>query len=309
MLSGAKSRKRSDSGEFVDYLRKYLAPSTVARYKREINSFFLFLTAEGTSLEGKGIKPQTAKYKHIMTYIGELRIKYKNGGTINCSLAAIKRYYSYLNHIEARKDHPAITIKLKDNKRLEVQLQDLFTEQELEQLLERKERYQILKNRNKIIVSLLIYQGLTNGEIKDLKLKDVNLEEGSIYIKASRQANKRTLKLKSKQVLLFYKYIEIDRPKLLKVQTNKLIISKLGTAENGEGIGYLIETKRHLYPNRKLNAKTIRQSVITNLLKQGKDLRIVQVFAGHKYPSSTERYRQTDTELLKTEVLKYHPLG
>ena len=83
----------------------------------------------------------------------------------------------------------------------------------------------------------------------------------------------------------------------------------MGTPETGEGIGYLLETAKHLFPNRNLNTKTIRQSVIVNLLKSGHDLRLVQVFAGHKYPSSTEKYRQTEVEELKNEVLKYHPLG
>ena len=76
----------------------------------------------------------------------------------------------------------------------------------------------------------------------------------------------------------------------------------------GEGIGYVIETQKHLFPGRRLNAKTIRQSVITNLLKAGKDLRIVQAFAGHKYPSTTEKYKQTHVEELKTQILNYHPL-
>jgi integrase/recombinase XerD len=64
----------------------------------------------------------------------------------------------------------------------------------------------------------------------------------------------------------------------------------------------------HLFPDRSLNAKTTRQSVIANLLKQGHDLRLVQVFAGHKHPSSTERYRQTGVEELKAGIIKYHPL-
>ena len=103
-------------------------------------------------------------------------------------------------------------------------------------------------------------------------------------------------------------YLQNDRPKLIKTDTQKLIISKLGTEENGEGIGYIIETCRHLFPDRKLNAKTIRQSVLTNLLKEGKDLRLVQAFAGHKYPSTTEKYKQTHIEHLKQQVLTYHPL-
>jgi cytosine/adenosine deaminase-related metal-dependent hydrolase len=45
------------------------------------------------------------------------------------------------------------------------------------------------------------------------------------------------------------------------------------------------------------------------LLKSGNDLRIVQVFAGHKSPSATEKYRQTQVEELKQQIVKHHPLG
>jgi integrase/recombinase XerD len=64
-----------------------------------------------------------------------------------------------------------------------------------------------------------------------------------------------------------------------------------------------------LYPGRTVNAQTIRQSVIAQLLKQGHDLSVVQAFAGHKYPSSTERYRQNEIETLKAAVQQYHPFG
>jgi len=49
--------------------------------------------------------------------------------------------------------------------------------------------------------------------------------------------------------------------------------------------------------------------VITKLFKARKNLRKVQVFAGHKYPSSTERYLPLKTEALKKQFEKYHPLG
>jgi len=53
----------------------------------------------------------------------------------------------------------------------------------------------------------------------------------------------------------------------------------------------------------------IRQSVIANLLKAGKDVRMVQVFAGHNSPMTTERYEQTGIEELTPAVMKYHLLG
>ena len=159
------------------------------------------------------------------------------------------------------------------------------------------------------MLSLLIYQGISKGELLALELENIDLEKGEIFIKSSRKINARTLKLQAKQVFWLLKYMEKDREKLLKENTKKLFISKLGKAENGDGIRQLLRSKQKQFFPRKLNVQTIRQSVIANLLKQGKDLRVVQVFAGHKYPSSTEKYKQTQVEELKIQVLKYHPLA
>ena len=280
--------------ELIDYLKENNAPSSAERYKREIDLFFL-------SVEN----PKTATYTDVLEYLGGLTKRIKNR---SATLSAIKKYYQYLVTTGQRIDNPSASIKLRDNKNTDVQLQDLFKTEELEQLLERKERYTILKNRNKIIISLLIYQALTNGEIQNISLSDIDLEQGTIYIKAGLKSNERTLKLQPKQVFWLMKYLQEDRPHLLAEKTDKLIISKLGTAETGEGIHYLIETQKHLFAPRKLNPIIIRQSVITNLLKQGKDVRIVQAFAGHKTPSSTEKYKQAKVEQLRNQILKYHPL-
>ncbi|MDD4673691.1 MAG: hypothetical protein PHI03_12220 [Bacteroidales bacterium] len=51
----------------------------------------------------------------------------------------------------------------------------------------------------------------------------------------------------------------------------------------------------------------IRVSVITSWL-QHYNLREVQYMAGHKYVSSTERYRTDNLKDLQKELEKYHPL-
>lgn len=285
--------------ELGQYLNKHLATSTVKRYQREIRLYRAYLKGQNKTAE-------QGTYNEVMEYIGYLR---KHQNSIACSLHGIKKYYTYLVVAGIRKDNPSSSIRLRDRPSKDIQLQDFFTSKELEKLLDRKERYSLLKNRNKLIISLLIYQGLTNGEIKRLELKDIDLEQGTIYIKQGTRTNRRTLKLESKQVYWLMNYLEKDRKELLKMKSERLIVSKRGSEENGEGISYLVETMQSKYPSRKLNPKTIRQSVIANLLKQGKDLRLVQTFAGHKYPSTTERYKQSQVEDLKKEVLKYHPLN
>jgi len=284
----------------IEYLQARHTKGTAERYQRDIANYLQVVT------EAKAIN---ATYSDIMDYIDILRSKYSNPETIKVIIQSIKKYYYWLNHTGQRKTHPCRNLKLREKTNRDIQIQDLFTASELELLLERKERYSDLKIKNQVIISLLIYQGLTRNDIVNLTLSDVDLNEGAIYIKADTKTNSRTLKLKSKQIMLLHKYINESRKELIRNESESLILTKLGTAETGEGISYLLETAKHLFPNRNLNTKTIRQSVIANLLKSGHDLRLVQTFAGHKYPSATEKYRQTGIEELKAGIQKYHPLN
>ncbi|ELR68979.1 phage integrase family protein [Fulvivirga imtechensis AK7] len=245
----------------------------------------------------------------MMQYVDYLRKQYQNPKTINRMLYGVKAWYHWLIHTGKRNDHPCRYLTLKDAKYEDIQLQDLFTSIELEQLMERKERYESVRIRNQVAISLLIYQGLRLTEVEQLRIQDIDLEAGMIYSKGMAKTLPRTLKMKPQQIMLFYKYIHEIRPKIISETTNQLILNIRGKAMSADSINYLIETFKNYFPDKNLNAKTIRQSVIANLLKEGKDLRVVQVFAGHKNPTSTEKYRQTGLEELKAAVLKYHPLG
>ena len=282
-----------------NYLQKYYSPDTAKAYKREIE---IYLSNYPTA--------STANYKDLTNYIGALRQRYNKPATISRILSSIKVYYDYLCSEGIRNDNPTKAIKLRDKQSRDIQLQDLFTTEELEILLNRKERYTNLDYRNKVLSSLLIYQALHPREIENLLIENINLDSGSIYIKSTYKTNSRTLQLKSNQILLFHHYINEIRPKLLQqTQSNVLLIGIRSGIMTGEDITKHIKRSfKELYPNRKVNAQTIRQSVITNLLKQGHDLSLVQNFAGHKYPSTTEKYKQSEIETLKAAVNKYHPL-
>lgn len=84
-----------------------------------------------------------------------------------------------------------------------------------------------------------------------------------------------------------------------------MLIGKLGNPASSDQIQYLTESQRHLFSERKVNPKTIRTSVLVNLFKQGWDIKDVQLFAGHKYPSTTERYKPHDLSNLKEAVEKW----
>lgn len=281
-----------------DYLKESLRKGSLQSYLHNIGNY-----RKANSNADK------YRYRDIMNYMELLRKEYQSG-TVKMKLASIKKYYDYLMETGKRKDNPARAIKLKDVKENPIQLQDLFTEKELQKLLEpRTERYPMLEKRNKIIMSLLVYQALRPGEMEQLKLSDINLEKTTIQISTTGLTNSRELPLEAAQILLFYEYIHTDRNELKTFRNDKnaLLLGKLGTPVKATDIDYLISTYQK-QSKKRLTTTTIRQSVITNLLAKNNDLRIVQYFAGHKSPDTTEKYRQTGLSALKTAVDKLHPV-
>ena len=281
-----------------DFLRESLMQSSVESYIYDINKY-----------KSNNKNADQYDYQKVMQYIEILRNE-NSISNVKRVIASIKKYYDYLIEIGKRTDNPARSIKLKDSKEIPIQLQDLFTEKELQSLLNpRKERYPFLAKRNKIIMSLLVHQGLRIGEIENLKLSDIDLEKATIQVTGTALTNNRNLPLKAEQILLLYEYINQDRNKLKtwRNDNNKLLLGKLGTPIRTEDVDYLITTYQKQY-KKKLTATTIRQSVLANLLTKNNDLRVVQHFAGHKHPDTTEKYRQTGLNALKTAIDKLHPI-
>ncbi len=300
-----------------EYLQQRYSKATAKAYEKEIENYtgnYPKAETEGsqTPLKNNQRCAQKAVYKDITDYLGILRQRYSNPRTLKRILASIKSYYDFLCHTGKRKDNPAKSIRLRDKVSRDIQLQDLFTPQELETLLNRAERFNDLEYRNKVLISLLIYQALQIRELEALTVNDINLGQGTIYIKATTITNSRELQLKSNQILLFQGYVNETRNRLLRKKMEKplnLLVGLSGNPMSGEDMTkHITRSYKTRFTGRKVNAKTIRQSVISNLLKAGNDLRIVQVFAGHKYPSTTERYKQSNVEALKTALQQHHPL-
>jgi len=88
------------------------------------------------------------------------------------------------------------------------------------------------------------------------------------------------------------------------------MITKLGKPESVDGIHSMLEPLKALFPQKKLHSKAIRMSVIANWLNERKiPLEDVQLMAGHKWPSSTERYHREDLEEQRRLINEFHPLN
>ncbi|MXV14170.1 tyrosine-type recombinase/integrase [Hufsiella ginkgonis] len=290
--------KTNDYG-FETYLRERYALTMAKLYAREIGIY-------RGNCPGAG----DAGFNGVMAYIGQLRNRYPNAGTVRRVLCALKAYYQYLALTGQRNDNPAASVRLRDPAPSDIQLQDLFTASELEQLLHKEERYPVLAGRNRVLMGLLIYQGLQPRELEELRVPDIDLEAGTVRVRAQANTNGRTLSLKAAQVLLILNYLQVIREQLLAgQQSDRLLVGLRGSRFlAADIIKHVTSHYGSLFLPRKVSCRTIRASVIANLLKDGKELRAVQVFAGHKKISATEKYRQDQVQALHSIIQAWHPM-
>lgn len=212
---------------------------------------------------------------------------------------------------DQRIDNPIINLHIKGIKKgivrnlLEYEeLEDLYYSYDVEII------NTLSRKRNKIILGLLVYQGITTSELQRLKVEDVQLYKGKINILGTKKTGSRELELKPWQLMELMQYINEIRPELLK-QANKeidLLFFNKGKSNRLSNVLYPLTKELKKINHNYINMQQIRNSVIVDWLSKN-NLRKVQYMAGHKYISSTEKYQQDDLESLHETVNMFHPFS
>ena len=258
-------------------------------------------------LKGEAVAIEEVSYQDGLAYLDYLKRKGLTQTSRYHYLMAVNHYYDYL--IEAHKldRNPLTRIKIRPGKR--TQIYQVIEPHELHRIYASCPAETIHKKRNKAMLGLLVYQGLRTGEVYQMQVDQIKLQEGVVQVYGSRTSNERTLELKPFQVMELYEYVMNGREEILRQsneETQRLFIGISGGQSPGHYLSEIMRQLRKNHPN--LTAQQIRASVIVKWLKQY-NLRKAQYLAGHRYVSSTEKYLQNEVEGLKQEIEQYHPLG
>ena len=310
--------------EFISYLQsKDLAPSTIVHYVRELALFLEWIEKEEIQI----LKTD------ILNYLDYLKNKRKlENISLSRILLSLNHYFTFLHKAEQISANPCSFLKIRGTKK--VSLYRTYTAEELTTLYDnyyntfvrvyddshipknQRKQSSLSKQRNAVILNILIHQGATTKEIDLLELCDLDLMGASIKLKGSRKSNERVLPLQATQIGILMVYLQTIRPELLALNNNadseKLFLPLPETSQRkteGESIMQAFKAlTKHIKEIDKnfLSFKQIRASVITNWLKVH-GLRKTQVFAGHRYISSTERYKANDLAQLTEDINKLHP--
>jgi len=266
----------------------------------------------------EGLTTDQVRYREVIAFIHHLKHKDLSPRFINRVLLGIRHYYDHLK----LPVNPASGIHLKGSKRLT--REELVKYEQLEALYQNYPCEDNREKRNRVMLGLMIYQGVTGWELEKLQLRHIDLKRVTIRVAGSKHSNERTLPLVAVQLLDLQEYLKEVRPVMLKeiekersgrkpqkvdreALRDQLFFSEQGSEKIKRSLHHLFCGVKKLDPMI-TSAKVIRRVVITHWLEE-KDVREVQYMAGHRYVSSTERYQGYRIEEFAELLKKYHPLS
>ncbi len=265
-------------------------------------------------------------HNDVIAYIQHYNIKGTGKKTIAHYIMHLKKYFDWLMSEGEVNDNPCSNIKIKGIQRKVLheilsieELEKLYSDYATEIIIEKtawmkspppQHMQNMARRRNKIILGLLVYQGLQTEEIIRLQVTDVKLREGKIFIPSARRSNERTLKLESHQVFDLLDYINETRKQILHTRniaepTAELFLNLCEGKRKNSMLAILLANLKKM--NGKIKTlEQLRASVIVHWLKLY-NLRKVQIMAGHRYISSTESYKANNLDDLKEDIKNFHP--
>jgi len=301
---------------FKTYLHELGNGENTIRQKSNYTGYFLMW------LESEHLQVEDTRYNDLLNFVDHCRLEGKTRGHINAILRAIRYYYEFKKLENPAIINPARNLHLKGTRQKIIS--GVIPFEKLETLYQTYKAETPKAKRNKSILGLFVYQGITTEELHKLEPGHLKLKEGTIYIPGNRRRNNRILKLNPFQILELHEYITETRPKILDEITtpkparkpdkinkmrieSQLFISVNGSENIKNSLWHLFREIKKTHPDI-TSAEQIRKSVIVNWLKT-LNLREVQYMAGHKYVSSTERYQTNNLENLQKKLEMFHPLN
>jgi site-specific recombinase XerD len=272
-------------------------------------------------------KPDVLKYLEYLNNKRHLQ-NISRARVLNC----LNHYFTFLITKQAVDTNPCAFLKIRGTKK-----QNLYRIYSLEQLSELYDSYYhtfvreyndnhipknqrklsaLSKQRNAVMLSLLINQGTTTKEIDTILLDDIDLMGATIRLHGARKGKDRVLPLAATQIGVLMHYLQNIRPQLLnfQLQESQWLFLTLPSSLNGKSDNDSImnsfkplTTQLKSIDQHFLNFKQVRASVITHWIT-AHGLRKAQYMAGHRQISTTEKYLSNDLTGLTNDINKLHPL-
>jgi len=294
-----------DSGfeNFKNYLKleRGLSDNSIKSYDYDLILFKKFLIANKINDTPLNCKSETIKNYLYKSFSDKKSISQAR------SISAIKSFFNYLIFEGYIKDSPISNI---ESPKQEKKLPKVLTENEIKKLINSIDLNHDFGQRNKTIIEILYGTGIRVSELINLKLSNIFFKEN--IIKVIGKGNKERLvplgEIASNEMKIYIN--NRNRLKIDSKSSDILFLNRYGRGLTRSMIFKIIsDASKRIGLDKKISPHTLRHSFATHLIKNGADLRTIQLILGHESITTTEIYTHLDTLHLEEVLKKYHPRG
>ncbi len=264
--------------------------TTVDTYIEDLYKYLYYMEKD------KNINSATeVKEEDIIAYLTYLDEHNYAKSSIVRKIISIKLFWKYLSNKYNIKD---VSLKI-DVPRFRRRLPNTLTIEEVDNLLDIK-LITAFDYRNKAMLELMYSSGLRVSELVELKLKDVDLENG--YVKCFGKGRKeRIVPIGEVAIIYLKKYIDEYRDSMKKgYYTENIFLNNHGKKISRQGFFLIIKNiAESKNINKNITPHVLRHSFATHLLNNGSDLRTIQEMLGHASITTTQIYTNVSTDVIK----------
>ena len=184
----------------------------------------------------------------------------------------------------------------------------VLSQQQIHQIVNAIDTQDSYGIQNRCIVELSYATAIRINELIQLNTTDIDLYNRQIIIKHGKGRKQRILPLIHNAVFWLKKYLKTARLQLLKKEKcTALFIGKAGGRVSASYIDRFMKQLREKTNIPGISIHALRHSCATHLLQQGLDIVYIQKLLGHELLTTTQRYLNVDTILLRKQYIKAHP--
>jgi integrase/recombinase XerD len=288
--------------KFLDavWMERGLSRNTLSAYRTDLTSLARWLAERGRPVA-------EASRADLLEFIAWRVESGARPRSTARQLSSFRRFFRHLLREAGRRDDPTARIEMPKIGR---PLPKSLTEKEVEALLEAPDTADCLGNRDRTMLEVLYATGLRVTELVNLKLSQINLNQGVIRV-VGKGDKERLIPLGEESIEWIDQFIKGARAEiLLDRQSDYLFPTRRGDHMTRQAFWHLIKryaTKADV--SEKLSPHTLRHAFATHLLNHGADLRVVQMLLGHSDLSTTQIYTHVARERLKDLHSRHHPRG
>jgi len=267
---------------------KNVAPGTIVQYTQVLKQFFQFLPAQLDS-------PRSIQPVHLREYVAAIQTGGTAPKTVSDRVTIFKRFFGYLHAEGLVASDPATRLP---QPRIGKRLPKALSLEETEALLLVIPDDPKLGRRDRILFALIYAGGLRAREALNLRVSDLDLEDGSVHVigkgnKERRVYLKRTVLNALRDYIAAANLDDYLFPGYGgKPMTTRNIELRIKDYAQAAGI------------RRRVTPHTLRHSIAVHYLQGGAPINFIQTFLGHAKLSTTGRYLQLTDQASKEIALK-----